>query len=65
MRGEDSGHATAGTAATGPRLLRRCMRALPLVAALAFGLALAGCDKCGDFFWQGRSGVCHASPPPG
>jgi len=39
---------------------RRLARAIPLIAALALGLALAGCDRCGDFFW--RSGSCHTHP---
>jgi hypothetical protein len=40
----------------------RCLKVGPLVAALALGLALAGCDKCGDFFWQ--HGSCKSGPPP-
>ncbi len=43
---------------------RRCAKAIPLVAALALGLALAGCDRCGDFFWQHQPGTCHAQPAP-
>jgi hypothetical protein len=35
---------------------------LPLLAALALGLALAGCDHCGDFYWQGQIDACHAHP---
>jgi hypothetical protein len=27
--------------------------------ALAIGLALAGCDKCGDWFGQGSTKSCH------
>jgi hypothetical protein len=52
--------AHGGTTATARA--RRIRKALPLIAALALGLALAGCDHCGDFFWQ--SGACHATPPP-
>jgi len=48
------------------RGLARCWRkSVPLIAALALGLALAGCDKCGDFFWQQRQpGTCHGAPAP-
>jgi hypothetical protein len=35
---------------------------LPLLAALALGLALAGCDHCGDFYGQGQIDACHAHP---
>lgn len=44
--------------------LRRCTRAIPLIATLALGLALAGCDRCGDFFWHTQPGSCHAQPAP-
>jgi hypothetical protein len=40
----------------------RCLKAGPLVAVLALGLALSACDKCGDFFWQ--HGSCKSGPPP-
>ena len=40
----------------------RCFKAGPLVAVLALGLALAGCDKCGDYFWQ--HGSCKSGPAP-
>jgi hypothetical protein len=46
------------------RLARRCARAIPIVTALALGLALAGCDHCGDFFWQTQHGACHLHPDP-
>jgi len=41
----------------------RGLKIAALAAVLAFGLALAGCDKCGDFFWQ-RPGYCKAGPTP-
>jgi hypothetical protein len=41
-----------------PRLLRSC----GLLAVLAFGLLLSGCDKCGDFFWN-RPGACKNYVP--
>jgi hypothetical protein len=43
---------------------RHGLRAFPLLAALALGLALAGCDRCGDFDWQGHPGACHTHPAP-
>jgi hypothetical protein len=45
-------------------LAGRSAKALLLVAALALGLALAGCDRCGDFFWHRQPGSCHATPAP-
>jgi len=27
--------------------------------ALCLALLAAGCDKCGDYFWQGGSKSCH------
>jgi hypothetical protein len=45
-----------------PRLAR--VRLVPLVAVLGLGLALAGCDKCTDFFWQKQSGACKTGPAP-
>ncbi len=44
-------------------LVLRCIRAAPLVAALAFGLALSACDKCFDFPWD-HPGSCKSVPPP-
>jgi hypothetical protein len=44
-----------GRAARGARWLR-------LITALALGLTLAGCDHCGDYFWQ-RPGACKTLPP--
>jgi hypothetical protein len=41
----------------------RCLKAGPLVAMLALGLALSGCDKCGDFFWE-KPGSCKSGPAP-
>ncbi|HEV7546473.1 MAG TPA: hypothetical protein VGO42_18090 [Reyranella sp.] len=46
------------------RLAGRRVRLVPLVAVLGLGLALAGCDKCTDFFWQKQSGACKAGPAP-
>jgi hypothetical protein len=61
MGGRDSGR--HGADPTGTRHhIRHCVRALPLLAALALGLALAGCDHCGDFYWQGQTDACHAHP---
>lgn len=36
-----------------------------LATILALGLMLASCDKCGDWFWQQRSGPqsCKGSLP--
>ena len=45
------------------RLAGRRVRLVPLVAVLGLGLALAGCDKCTDFFWQ-KAGACKAGPAP-
>jgi hypothetical protein len=42
----------------------RRVRLVPLVAVLGLGLALAGCDKCTDFFWQKQPGACKAGPAP-
>jgi hypothetical protein len=45
-----------------PRPSRPPGRARKLVLAplaLALALATSGCDKCGDFFWQGGSKSCH------
>lgn len=50
-----------GAAAT-KRVTRHCVRALPVLAALALGLALAACDRCGDFDWRGHA--CHTHPAP-
>jgi hypothetical protein len=30
-------------------------RIASLILLLVFGLALAGCDKCGDWLWESRS----------
>ena len=46
------------------RLAGRRVRLVPLVAVLGLGLALAGCDKCTDFFWQKQPGACKAGPAP-
>ncbi len=36
-----------------------------LAGALALALAMAGCDRCGDFFWEKQPGACKAGPPAG
>jgi hypothetical protein len=41
----------------------RLVRAVPLMAMLALGLALSACDKCGDFPWD-RPGSCKGGPAP-
>jgi hypothetical protein len=46
------------------RLAGRRVRLVPLAAILALGLALSGCDKCNDFFWQKQPGACKAAPAP-
>jgi hypothetical protein len=46
------------------RLAGRRVRLVPLVAVLGLGLALAGCDKCTDFFWQKQPGACKTGPAP-
>jgi hypothetical protein len=38
------------------------LKALPVLAVLALGSALAACDRCGDFDWQGHA--CHTHPAP-
>jgi len=36
------------------------------VCALALGLLLSACDKCGDFIWDKPSSpsYCKSGPPP-
>ena len=46
------------------RLAGRRFRLVPFVAVLGLGLALSGCDKCSDFFWQKQPGACKAGPTP-
>jgi hypothetical protein len=46
------------------RLAGRRVRLVSLVAVLGLGLALSGCDKCSDFFWQKQPGACKAGPAP-
>ena len=46
------------------RLAGRRVRLVPFVAVLGLGLALSGCDKCSDFFWQKQPGACKAGPTP-
>jgi len=59
MGGPEDEHRAAAAMRGG---VRRCVRAIPVLAALAMGLALAGCDHCGDFYWQGQTDACHAHP---
>jgi hypothetical protein len=40
-------------------------RLLTLVCTLALPLTLAGCDRCGDFFWEKHPSTCRAAPSPG
>ena len=47
-------------AAARARLIKRCLKALPVLATLALGVALAACDRCGDFDWRGHA--CHTHP---
>jgi hypothetical protein len=36
------------------------MRAIaPVILALFLALSAAGCDKCGDYFWQNGTKSCH------
>jgi hypothetical protein len=44
-------------------LASRVLKAGPLVAALALGLALSACDRCGDFFWE-KPGTCKNGSAP-
>ncbi|WP_269902913.1 hypothetical protein [Xanthobacter dioxanivorans] len=40
------------------------MRAvIRLVAVAALALGLSGCDKCGNWFGQGRPGACQSTTP--
>jgi hypothetical protein len=59
MGGHDTGDRDAA-AATAGRKVARFPKALPVLAALALGLALAACDRCGDFDWRGHA--CHTHP---
>jgi hypothetical protein len=36
------------------------MRAIaPFFLVLVLALSVAGCDKCGDYFWQQGTKSCH------
>jgi len=59
MRFRNQDHDAPGRAAA---RTRRGVTAIPLLVALALGLALAGCDRCGDFYWQGQIDACHTHP---
>ena len=40
------------------------MRACALiVVVIVLGLSVAGCDKCGDYFWQNGQKSCHNEAP--
>ena len=62
MSRHDARRAVPADATT--RLMGRRVRLVPLVAVLGLGLALSGCDKCSDFFWQKQPGACKAGPAP-
>ena len=53
---------TCDAPATAPRSARGT-RAMPrrglVPLALVLALLTSGCDKCGDYFWQGGSKSCH------
>jgi hypothetical protein len=34
--------------------------AAPFFIALILALSVAGCDKCGDYFWQQGTKSCHS-----
>jgi hypothetical protein len=56
--GHAGDHDSAGAARESE--MHRCLKALPFLAALTLGLALAACDHCGDFDWRGHA--CHTHP---
>jgi hypothetical protein len=58
MVGQDEHRRAAGAKST----MYHCLKALPVLAVLALGFALAACDRCGDFDWQGHA--CHTHPAP-
>jgi hypothetical protein len=41
------------------RRVRTATGAILIPATLALALLTSGCDKCGDYFWQGGSKSCH------
>jgi hypothetical protein len=41
------------------RSVRTATGAILIPATLALALLTSGCDKCGDYFWQGGSKSCH------
>lgn len=62
MSGRDEARAAPDTTAAGRRMGHwgRYPKAFPLLAALALGLAVTACDRCGDFDWRGHA--CHTHP---
>ena len=42
----------------------RGVRWAVIASALTLALTVGGCDRCGDFFWNGHPGACKAGPPP-
>jgi hypothetical protein len=55
---------TAGSIAGSTALATaRRSKAVILLAVCVLGLALGGCDKCGDFLWN-KPGACHSYGPP-
>lgn len=37
--------------------------AIRLAAVAALAIAVSGCDKCGNWFGQGRPGACQSATP--
>jgi hypothetical protein len=42
-----------------------CIRAklCGLAAVIVLGALVAGCDRCGDWWWQSASQACHKPAP--
>jgi hypothetical protein len=47
-----------------PRRRRFITAAAPILAVIALGLVLSGCDKCGDFIWT-KPASCKGGTGPG
>ena len=43
----------------GAHLASRATKVILVPTALVLALFTSGCDKCGDYFWQGGSKSCH------